>query len=726
MANVATSQEFVALLERSQLLDAELIGKLKPQLEKHAQTEPKRVATTLLKNQIITEYQAKQLLVGKYKGFYLARYKLMELLGMGGMGRVYLAEQVSMERLVAIKLISLTKNKDQQKQALARFAREAKAVAALRHPNIIQAFDFANENGMPYIVMEYVEGLDTARMVHKFGPVPWKQAADYGWQAAQGLAHAHQAGIVHRDIKPGNLLVDSEGHVKILDLGLVSAFNQKNDDSLTVDQDQLGTVDYIAPEQAVDSKKADARADIYSLGATLYSIMSGRVLYPDKSTAQKLLLHQTTDPEPITNLVKDCPPELAAVISKMLAKKPEARYQSANELAKALAKFAEPKNPPYELNAIKYRRSVYEGFLGKSPEPDKITVPTLGSPEADKVDASSTPRTGASQMSGKLRTASMINVASDPAIDEFALPADDYTQLAMEMPSLIQRKKGKKKKKEQSPLPLQIVAVVGSLLGLLLAAWLGNNAMRAMAKSEDKSSQYSYPEIYYQGQQAAPATPPPAAPPQPAPPPQPVAPAPEVTNPKESWKYTPVSLKAYCNTLTTVPMFNATASDIETMVLPEWKSLTIENVEFSLVDPEGKRVPNAIVLHGTIGAFSPNLPRRVEIPVKQKSLAVHFLSGVGGYCYPVIQDQSVVMRVTIMYEGGTSQQTQLLNGVHFADYIQRVDVPESKFATMAGSSQIRYLKIATDGQKMIESIILEKETDNGFSPIVLAISLQGP
>ncbi|RLS58513.1 MAG: serine/threonine protein kinase, partial [Planctomycetota bacterium] len=206
---ITTGQEYLSLLEKSQLLDTAVLTTLAPQVEKHSQTDPKRLAMTLIKNQLITEYQARQLMSGRYKGFYLARYKLMELLGMGGMGRVYLAEQVSMERLVAIKLISLTRNKDRQKQALARFAREALAVAALRHPNIIQAFDFVNENGMPYIVMEYVEGMDTARLVHKFGPIPWKQAAEYARQTALGLAHAHAAGIVHRDIKPGNLLVDS-------------------------------------------------------------------------------------------------------------------------------------------------------------------------------------------------------------------------------------------------------------------------------------------------------------------------------------------------------------------------------------------------------------------------------------------------------------------------------------------------------------------------------------
>jgi|GEM_PF-2968352 len=485
MAAPVNGREFFSLLEKSQLLDQEVINKLRPQMQKHQTTEPKRLATTLIKNQLISEYQARQILAGKYKGFYLARYKLLELLGAGGMGRVYLAEQISMERLVAIKLISGQKGKKRQDMALARFQREAKAVATLRHPNIIQAFDYADEHGMPYFVMEYVEGIDIARIVHRFGPIPWQQAAEYGRQAAEGLEHAHRAGLVHRDIKPGNLLVDSSGQIKVLDLGLVSAFDEKGDDSLTVDQDQLGTVDYIAPEQALDSRSVDARADIYGLGATLYAIMAGRILFPDKSTAQKLLMHQTTEPEPLAHLVNGIPAELAVVIHKMLAKKPEQRFQSAQEVAHALKPFAEPKSPPYELNAIKYRRATYEGFLGKCPDPSRITVPTLGSPEAEK--PTNAPPQGASQMAGKLRKNSMISTtASDPALDDFSSLGDDYTQLAMDMPSIINRKKKRKRRKKIRPELLQMIAVVGSLLGLLLAAWLGSNALRATGNEDQR------------------------------------------------------------------------------------------------------------------------------------------------------------------------------------------------------------------------------------------------
>lgn len=712
MPLLSNGQELFSMLEKSQLLDEEYIAKLRPQMEKHKQTDPKKLAATLLKNQLITEYQAKQLVNGKYKGFYLARYKLMELLGMGGMGRVYLAEQISMERLVAIKLINIDKGKKQHEQALARFKREAKAVAALHHPNIIQAFDFSDENGLPYIVMEYVEGIDTARIVHKFGPIHWQQAAEYGRQAAEGLQHAHKAGLVHRDIKPGNLLVDSSGHVKILDLGLVSAFDQKKDDSLTVDQDQLGTVDYIAPEQAIDSKNVDARADIYSLGATLYSIMTGRILYPDKTTAQKLLLHQTTDPEPMTNLVKGIPAELAAVIMRMLAKKPEQRFQSAKEVADALRPFAQPKSPPYELNAIKYSRAVYEGFLGKSPDAAKITVPTLGSPEVEKPTGDA--KAGASQMGGKLRQASMINAgSSDPALEDFSMAGEDYTQLAMEMPSMVRKKKKKKKKSDVTPI--QIIAVVGSLLGLMLAGWLGSNAIRAFGKTDNAGY---VPPV----QPVTPSTSGPPAPSAPAPSKPSIA---VPKNPTDAASYRSIDLSSGANTLTTEGMFNSTTNLSETMVFQDWGAKVFENVPFQLISP-GPNKPNAIMLHGTSGAQAPKKARQVSIPVKSSAQVIHLLSGVAGYGHPMTSDPVTALVVRLRYDDGQTEEHRFINGRHFADYIRRNDVPDSVFAFDLNGKQLRYLWLNPKRSNTIDRIEFIKEGDNAIAPIILAMTVQVP
>lgn len=730
MAGPANGHEFFSLLEKSQLLDAELIEKLRPQMATHRETEPKRLATTLLKNQLITEYHARQLIAGKYKGFYLARYKLLELLGQGGMGRVYLAEQISMERLVAVKLINGQKNKKQQEQAMARFRREAKAVAALRHPNIIQAFDYADEHGIPYIVMEYVEGIDTARIVHKFGPIPYQIAAEYGRQSAEGLEHAHRAGLVHRDIKPGNLLVDSSGQIKILDLGLVSAFDQKQDDSLTVDQDQLGTVDYIAPEQALDSKNVDARADLYSLGATLYSIMTGRVLFPDKSTAQKLLLHQTTAPEPLQNLVPEIPAGLAAIITKMLEKDPKQRYQSAHAVAEALRPFAIPKAPPYEMNAIKFRRQVYEGFLGKSPEPSQITVPTLGSQEPDK--PVSTPKDGSSQTSGKLRQASMINVESSESIDDFSsLENEDYTQLVMEMPSIISRKAKKKKAKKKTLEPIQIVAVVGSLLGIVFAMWFGARSLRALAEDDQR---YQQVEAYAETSSTAPANSIPTTPSSSTTPPNTTAssptsaptppPAPVYQTSANPSSYQAVDLTSVANTVTTKGMFNEESNLGETLIFPSWDSKTVQNVPFTLIDPQGQQRSNAVLLHGTAGSRCHSRPRLLNIIVNSPGQAIFILGGVGGYCYPATVDQVGVMIVRVRYQDGQTEDHRFVNGVHFADYIRRVDVPESLFAFDLQGKQVRMLQLKPQQRKVIQSIDLIKDGDNATCPVVMAITVQ--
>ncbi|MCA9054731.1 MAG: protein kinase [Planctomycetaceae bacterium] len=468
MAQPTTGRQLVDLIQQSQLLDAALLRELEPQLTRFAETDPRRLAKTLIKNGLVTEYQARQLLAGRYKGFYVGKYKLLEVLGAGGMGKVFLAEQITMERLVAIKVLGKIRRPSRQKEMLARFKREAKAVAALNHPNIVHAYDFAEENGLPYIVMEFVEGIDTARLVGQFGPVAPGLAAEYIRQAAAGLQHAHKAGLVHRDVKPGNLLVDSEGVVKLLDLGLVSALDDKRDDSLTVDQDQLGTVDYIAPEQAVDSHNVDARADVYSLGATCYAILTGQPLYPEKSTAQKLILHQTEMPRPLRELRPDVPEELAAVVTRMLAKRPDDRPQTMDEVQQSLQPFSKPKQPPYDRTAIKIRREEFEPFLSKSPEAAQISVESLGKPEST---LDSTSSAGARKTTGP---ASMIGLDSGSSHDGdlFAM-SGEFTDLALTLPPPVRRvKKGSKKTKSSSDNSARWMALAGIAGGIAVMVLL--------------------------------------------------------------------------------------------------------------------------------------------------------------------------------------------------------------------------------------------------------------
>ncbi|HET6426074.1 MAG TPA: serine/threonine-protein kinase, partial [Planctomycetaceae bacterium] len=217
--------------------------------------------------------------------------------------------------------------------------------ASLNHPNIVKAFDVDKqiEGGaeIHFLVMEYVCGKNLGKMVQEQGPLEYIAAVDYIRQGADGLQHAHEAGLVHRDIKPENLLIDEAGSVKLLDLGLARFFNASDEESLTIKHDEkvLGTADFLAPEQAIDSHKVDLRADIYSLGCTLYYALTGHPPFTDGSLVQRLLAHQTRRPPSIKYDRPDAPEDLLAIIEKMMAKKAGERYQTAGEVADVLGRW---------------------------------------------------------------------------------------------------------------------------------------------------------------------------------------------------------------------------------------------------------------------------------------------------------------------------------------------------------------------------------------------------
>ncbi len=297
---------------------------------------------------LLTRFQCKQVKLGRYKRFEVAsKYRLLELLGVGGMGAVYLCEHIFMKRLVALKVLPVEKLADPS--ALLRFYREARAVAALDHPNIVRAYDIDKFEQMHFLVMEYVDGVSIQEVVARHGPLDPYRAANYVAQSAHGLHHAHQLGMVHRDIKPGNLLLERTGFVKILDMGLARFFDQKND-NVTEKFDNncvLGTADYLAPEQAV-SNVVDIRADIYALGGTFYFMLTGQSPFPDGTIAAKLLSHQREEPRPVNEFRGDVPAELLAILDRMMRKDPEERYQTPEELHEALLQIVEetPVAPP--------------------------------------------------------------------------------------------------------------------------------------------------------------------------------------------------------------------------------------------------------------------------------------------------------------------------------------------------------------------------------------------
>jgi eukaryotic-like serine/threonine-protein kinase len=227
----------------------------------------------------------------------------------------------------------------EDKVAVNRFLREARAAAAVNHPNVVRAHDFDLAEGkFYYLIMEYVDGVNLHDLVKKIGPFPPEVAANYVAQATTGLAHISDCGLIHRDLKPGNLLVDRSGIVRILDLGLARFTNDDKDNLTRQHQGKsiLGTADFLAPEQAIQADKIDVRADIYSLGATLYFLLSGRAPFEQQSVTHKLIAHQLRDPDPLTGV----PAELAAVVTKMMKKVPAERYQTPAEVIAALTPWA--------------------------------------------------------------------------------------------------------------------------------------------------------------------------------------------------------------------------------------------------------------------------------------------------------------------------------------------------------------------------------------------------
>jgi serine/threonine protein kinase len=348
MSGPATIPDLLERIRRSGLVPVDRLDGFLDGLRASGKSpsQPHELLARMIDAGMITQFHAEKLAAGKYKGFQIGSYLILDQIGTGGMGQVYLAEHVAMRRLVALKVFPPYSADDDV--AKERFLREARAAAALDHPNIVRVFDLCQEGRLLYLVMEYVDGISLQALVARHGPLDVSAACHYARQVAYGLQHAHELGFVHRDIKPANLLLDRAGVLRILDLGLVRSAADA-DSGLTSQLDSksiLGTADYVAPEQAVDSSNVDIRADLYSLGATLYFMLAGRPLFPEGRTAQKLMWQQMKDPTPIVKLRPEVPSEMAAVVHKLLEKKPEHRYATPLEVFDALAEWDLEDVPP--------------------------------------------------------------------------------------------------------------------------------------------------------------------------------------------------------------------------------------------------------------------------------------------------------------------------------------------------------------------------------------------
>lgn len=293
-------------------------------------------ARELVRQNHLTKLQAGAVLKGKTKNLVFGEYVVMEKIGSGGMGQVFKACHRPTGKLVAVKVLSTDAVKN--RRLIERFKKEARAVARLKHPNIVRAYEAGKINRIRYLVMEYVEGENMLARVKRKGPLSVDECIRSILEAARGLDYAHEKGVIHRDIKPSNLLRDKmTGRVKVLDMGLARVDEPDEDEiRLTMPGQMLGTARFMSPEQVEDARKADVRSDVYSLGCTLYFLMRSKAPYSGETVAHTLMAHISA---PIPDLCKkrtDVPDWLGAVFQKMLAKKARDRFQTMAELVETI------------------------------------------------------------------------------------------------------------------------------------------------------------------------------------------------------------------------------------------------------------------------------------------------------------------------------------------------------------------------------------------------------
>jgi serine/threonine protein kinase len=362
MPATSSDLDFLDLARKSGLVSDEAIQKFE-QNSPETLGDPTAISAAMIRQGLITTFQSKVLLSGKYRGFILGPYKVLEPIGKGGMGRIFLAEHTSLQRRVAIKVLQAEKSKNQE--LLQRFYREARAAAALDHPNIVKIFDVNQGAGTHFLVMEYVHGKTLQQIVTARGPIHYQKAIHYIIQTATGLKHAHEKGFIHRDIKPDNIILSTEGVIKILDMGLARSLNQEQDNvtKLMNPNAIYGSVDYISPEQSIGGN-VDARSDLYSLGATLFALITGVAPFSGTS-AQILVSHQLTEVPNLAKFRASAPPQLNAIVAKMMAKQPNKRYRNASEVIDALLPW---------LPAEQGSQTLVTSLPAKDPETVRVEV----------------------------------------------------------------------------------------------------------------------------------------------------------------------------------------------------------------------------------------------------------------------------------------------------------------------------------------------------------------
>jgi serine/threonine-protein kinase len=311
---------------------------------------------------VLSRFQAEELLRGNFRRLRIGKFILQDVVGFGGMGNVYRVRDTEEHRVAALKVLS--KRFQHDKGMRARFRLEAEAGLLLDHPHLVRTLGFGETQELygevDYMVMEFFEGIALHEVVSVYGLIKYDSVCDMACQAAAGLEQMHKQDLIHRDVKPDNVLVGHDGTVKLVDFGLALADKRALDDefslSMIFGHDGLGTLDYMAPEQSYDSMTVDPRADVYGLGCTLFAVITGRRPFPYPQRSQVLAGHRTEAPPSVLERAPHVPIELASLIQKMMAKKPEDRFPSMSAVQEALTPFAKRRPIPFDFPAILNRR----------------------------------------------------------------------------------------------------------------------------------------------------------------------------------------------------------------------------------------------------------------------------------------------------------------------------------------------------------------------------------
>ena len=355
-----TAERFIQMLTRSGLFERDELRRILDEVPSPIRRDTKKLTDYLVEKQHLTHFQSTKLLQGTYQGLVLGPYQVLAPLGRGGMGAVYLARNTAAKKggtaktakhpvLVALKVLPPKRAKEEER-TLARFLREMDMCQRVGHPHLTQTFDAGQIDGVYYIAMEYIRGISLSQFIKANGPLPPSRAARLFAEIAAGLAHAHEVGLIHRDLKPSNIMVTPNGHGKVLDLGLALAVDEElpKDKMIVGGQGYVvGTMDYIAPEQVDDPTQVDARADLYSLGCTMFFALTGQPPFPGGTSQEKMKRHRTEYPDPITDFNPTVPVEFARIVEKLMEKKPGQRFRSADRVRDALLPWTagDPEKP---------------------------------------------------------------------------------------------------------------------------------------------------------------------------------------------------------------------------------------------------------------------------------------------------------------------------------------------------------------------------------------------